>query len=142
MHSFSRRFCELTFFRRSAAIISGGLVCGTLAFCAEIHDAARDGYLLNVKALLKDNPSLVFSKDDLGNTPLHWATNTGHRDVAEFLISSKAPIDGRNLKDMTPLHYAALDGHKNVVEPLLANKAEVNARCTGGFTPLHLAADI
>ena len=38
---------------------------------AEIHEAARDGDLENVKALLKHYPDLVFSKDTYGLTPLH-----------------------------------------------------------------------
>jgi ankyrin repeat protein len=37
-----------------------------------------------VKVLLKDNPDLCFSKDSLG-TPLHWAADNGHKDVAELL---------------------------------------------------------
>ena len=42
------------------------LVWSSLAFCGEIHDAAKDGDLEKVKALLKDNPDLVNSKDNNG----------------------------------------------------------------------------
>ena len=44
-----------------------------------IHDAAEAGDLATVKALLKDNPDLVFSKDDSnsGGTPLHIAAFQG-----------------------------------------------------------------
>jgi ankyrin repeat protein len=39
--------------------------------------------LEKVKALIKDNPRLVFSEDETGRTPLHWAAVYGHKDVAE-----------------------------------------------------------
>ena len=42
------------------------LAWGSLAFCGEIHDAAKNGDLEKVKALIKANPDLVFSKDSFG----------------------------------------------------------------------------
>jgi hypothetical protein len=43
-----------------------GLALSSLAFCGEIHDAAKSGDLEKVKALLKDKRGLVFSKDNGG----------------------------------------------------------------------------
>jgi ankyrin repeat protein len=37
----------------------------------DLHEAAREDDLEKVKALLKDKPDLVFSKDNNGRTPLH-----------------------------------------------------------------------
>ena len=62
------------------------------------------GDLAKAKALLKDNPELVFSRATTGATRLHWADEIG----------------------MTPLHVAAQNGSKDVAELLLANKADVN----------------
>ena len=54
-------------------------------FCGAIHDAARTDDLGKIKALLKENPKLVSSKDDQGMTPLHWAAR---EDTAvAFLIA-------------------------------------------------------
>ena len=55
------------------AVTLVALVWSCLAFCGEIHDAAEDGDLEKVKALLKANPDLVNSKDTNGMTPLHFA---------------------------------------------------------------------
>ncbi len=45
-----------------------------------IHVAAMKGDLRKVEALLKDNPDLVFSKDNIGWTPLSYAeTDLGSR---------------------------------------------------------------
>ena len=84
---------------RRAAVTLVALValawCG-LAFCGEIHRASQDGDLEKVKALLKDNPDLVSSKDMLGDTPLHWAARHGHKEVAELLLASEADVDVRD----------------------------------------------
>jgi ankyrin repeat protein len=107
---------------------------------SSIHEAARNGELENVKALLQDNPDLVFSKDDKRNTPLHHAARRNKKDVAEFLLANKAEVNARADVNYTPLHQAAEQGHYEVATVLLANNAEVNARNNFGCTPLHSAA--
>jgi ankyrin repeat protein len=104
----------------------------------EIHDAARDGDLAKVKALLQHDPSLVFSKGDnyFGGTPLHLAAGNGHIEVAQLLLDFKAVIDAKNDNGYTPLYMAARSGHKDVVELLLANGADINAKDNKGQTPL------
>jgi len=54
--------------RRRAAVLLVALAWSSLAFCGEIHQAARIGDLAKVEALLKDNPDLVFAKDKGGDT--------------------------------------------------------------------------
>jgi ankyrin repeat protein len=70
---------------RLAGVTLVALASGSLAFGGDIHEAAQNGDLEKVKALLKDNPALVFSKGDKGVTPLHWAAIKGHKDVAALL---------------------------------------------------------
>ena len=106
---------------------------------SSIHEAAEDGNLEKVKALLKDNPRWVFRKDHEGRTPLHAAASKGHKDVAKLLMDYKSDVNAKKKYGYTPLHYAA-HGHKDVVELLLAKKADVNARDNIGYTPLHEAA--
>jgi ankyrin repeat protein len=104
----------------------------------EIHDAAAGGDLEKVKALLKDNPELVFTKDKDGSTPLHMAAALGHKAVTELLLANKAEVNAKNYQGIAPLHLAAVNNLKEVAELLLANKAEVNAKDNIGWTPLHL----
>src|ERR1017187_5732369 len=103
-----------------AAITFIALLCRP-AFCGEIHDAAKFGDLAKVKALLKDNPDLVFSKDDYGQTPLHYAAYFCQKDVAELLLAKKADVNAKENHDGTPLYAAATKGYKDMVELLLAN---------------------
>jgi ankyrin repeat protein len=74
--------------------------------------------LEKLKALLKGNPNLVFSKDTNGMTPLYWAAARGHKDVAELLLANKAEVNAKDNHGQTPLHVAAAEGHKDVVELL------------------------
>jgi len=94
-------------------ILSVALVWSNLAFCSEIRDAAMNGEVGKVKALLKDNPDLVFSKDYRGMTPLHLAALRGHMRVAELLLANKAEVDAKDDHMATPLHVAAFSGYRN-----------------------------
>lgn len=113
---------------------------GIVELLTPLHRTAADGDLGKVKELLKDNPDLVFTKDLIGQTPLHWAVRMGHKDVAELLLANQAEVGAKNNEGETPLHEAAGRGHRDVAELLLANKAEVNAKSLIRKTPLHCAA--
>src|SRR6516225_6857823 len=113
------------------------LAWSSLAFCDRIQGAARasdfampsvSGDLGKVKALLKDNPDLVFSKDDQGMTPLHWVAQLGCKDAAELLLASKAEVNAKNNDGWTPLLEAAFWGNRDVAELLLAHGADVNGK--------------
>jgi ankyrin repeat protein len=131
-----------TFHCRFVAVSLIALATSIAAFCGEIHDAARDGDLATVKALLKNRPELVSSKNNNSlNMPLHVAAQNGYKDMVELLLAYEADVNAKNRSGFEPLHLATQNGHKNVVELLLANKANVNARdFPAGMTPLHMAA--
>jgi ankyrin repeat protein len=116
------------------------LTWGIPAFCGEIHDATVRGDLQKIKALLKENPELVSSKNNNGFTPLHTAAEMGRKDVAELLLFIKADVNARGVTGQTPLHMAASRGQKDIAELLLAKGANVSAKDTHyGGTPLHWA---
>ncbi len=147
--SFFCRLCHSPI-ARLAAITLIVLAWSSLAFCGEIHEAAKSGDLAKVKALLKANPNLVFSIDNSGMPSLQaakmlriYAPWTPYpekqRGLADKIEASGMPFSGR-----TPLHYAADAGFKDVVALLLASKADVNAMVYGTIypdgAPLHMAA--
>lgn len=125
--------------RKLLAVMLVTLVWGALAFCDEIHDAAAAGDLEKVKALLKANPDLVFSKNIPGETPLHLAALFDHKDVAALLLTNKAEVNTKCNRGSTPLHYAAKNGYKDVVQLLLVNQATVNVKDNNDMTPLDWA---
>jgi tetratricopeptide (TPR) repeat protein len=75
-------------------------------FCGEIHDAVKAGDLAKVKALIKDNPKLVSSRDDFSKTPLHIAAQEGHKDVVELLLAKGAEVNAVDFFGFTPLYLA------------------------------------
>src|SRR5277367_3431489 len=96
----------------------------------------RDGDLEKAKALVNDNPSLVFGKNGNGSTPLHLAASKGLKDLVELLLANEADANAEDGSGDTPLHLAVMAGHRDVAELLLANKARVNVTNDRGKTPL------
>lgn len=139
-------FCHRHFhplIARCAAIMLAMLVAlawSGLAFCDEIHDAVAKGDLEKVKALLKDNPNLVASRDDEGHTPLRIAAAKGQKDMAELLLAKGAEVNAKDNDGYTALILAAREGNTDVAKLLLANKADVNTKADNGETPLIAAA--
>jgi ankyrin repeat protein len=76
----------------------------------------------------------------LGHPPLNHATASGHKDVAEYLISKGADINGIDQNGQTPLHAAAFWASKEICVLLISNDAKINTKDKFGFTPLHAAA--
>ena len=125
---------------RLATVVLVALALGSPACSGQILEAARNGDLETVKALISDNPDLVFSNDDYGNTSLHWAASWDHKDVVQLLLARNADVNARDNGGFTPLRLAALKGYKDVADLLLAHNADVNTKDYDGFTPLHSAA--
>jgi len=136
---------------RYSALLLVALALISLAGCSTtsaIDGACRHGDLIKVRALLKDQPGLVFSKDRFDSTPLAHAVAFDHKDVAELLLAQGADVNAKDSDGWTPLHCAANIGLKDMAELLLAHGADVNAVtitlylngvATGGATPLYLA---
>ena len=97
------------------------LAWSNVAFSGEIHDAARDGDVEKVKALLAADPALTLSTDASGATPLIWAATRDHKDVAELLLAGNADINAKINTGLTSWHFAVDRGYKDLVELLLAH---------------------
>src|SRR3989338_1251281 len=68
----------------------------------------------------------VNAKSNDGTTPLHFATLSGHKDIAELLISRGADINAMEKHGGTPLYFAAVWGNKDLAELLIAKGADAN----------------
>ena len=115
------------------------------AAVAEFVGAAH-GDLDTVKRMLRDNPALLNAVwEQFNETAIQAATQTGARDIAEFLIAQGAPVDictaamlgdekrvdamlqadpslarAKGSHDIPVLYFAALSGNDAIAENLLA----------------------
>ncbi len=111
------------------------------------NNEAKAEHTRTLTQWITDHPLLVFSKDESGATPLHWAAENGHTPVADYLINKGALVnaavtDGAFIS-FTPLTWTALNGHEEIAQLLIDNGALVNASITEdewkGYTPLHIS---
>src|SRR5215510_14084741 len=127
-------------------------------------DAAKNGDLGRVRAIVESNFLLASQRLSTGETPLMSALYRGHHDVVAALIDAGAEIDlfaaaatGRiqelrreltentvnthSYDGWTPLHLAAFFGHRDAALVLLDAGASVNAISENSLknTPLHAA---
>ena len=74
------------------------------------HSASRLGMLPKLRELVTADPSVVHARGGDGQTPLHYASTV---EVAEFLLSSGAEIDARDVDhESTPAQYMLRVEHK------------------------------
>jgi len=122
-----------------SVVLLFAMAWSNIAFCGEIHDAAKAGDLEKVKALLIANPDLVSSRDENGATALHGAALNGSKDVAEYLLANNADVNAKNNYGMTPLHVSVIFHHKDVASALVFHKADASIKDNDGDTAFTLA---
>lgn len=105
-----------------------------------IHGAAKEGDLAAVTALLTKDPKLVNTKDDIGRTPLHWASRGVHLEVIKYLVQKGAEMNTPDKNGIAALHSIASRGHTEAAAFLIQQGADINVRSAGNLTPLHYAA--
>ena len=64
---------------------------------------------VTVAKLLLVHGAVVGAKSDEGDTPLHFAVQTGNREIAELLLASNAKVNAKNRRGETPLGLARSD---------------------------------
>ncbi|MAF12431.1 hypothetical protein CMK11_18450, partial [Candidatus Poribacteria bacterium] len=110
-----------------------------------VFAAASFGLIDRVRAFVEVDASLVnASRPEGGYTPLHCAAETGHAEVARYLLANGADIHARNYWGFRPLHLATLSarggpsgpGHVEIAAMLLERGADPHALDDYDRTPL------
>lgn len=79
----------------------------------------------------------VESKDNFGNTLLHYAVKKGYDRIVKILLDFDANVNAANFLKRTPLHYATNDICKKSVQLLIKAGVDVNGVDKFGKTVLH-----
>jgi len=109
-----------------------------------LHAAAYSGNFEVVRILTEYDPVGINARDDIGFTPLHWASRGHHSkdgSVLRQLLEHGADINAQSQSGRTPLHWTSIDGALEVVRLLLEHGADVEAEDNYGKTALQVAAD-
>ena len=105
---------------------------------SELWEACVDRSISAMLSLI-DRGADIHSRDSYGKTPLHWACQKGHTDIALLLLDRGADIHCRDRSGNTPLLWACMNGLTDIALLLLDRGADINSRSSYGGTPLHYA---
>jgi serine/threonine-protein phosphatase 6 regulatory ankyrin repeat subunit B len=100
-----------------------------------LQELAHIGDLERIRLLLKSGVPADSWDNNSAITALQRVAISGHKDIAELLISHGAQI---NKGPNTPLYYAVENGHKDLVELLLAHGADLTVRNNWGTGKIAL----
>ena len=90
-----------------------------------IHQAASSRDMERIKYLLEKDPKLLNKLDSFKRTPLHWATDMGNRNIAEFLINRGADVNIKDKFGKTPLDYAIDNDYRNLASTMILSGAKI-----------------
>ncbi len=82
----------------------------------------------------------VNAQDELGRTPLFFASGWGRLEVARELLACGAKLEAKTKRGNTALHWASFWGHTALVRLLLDAGVQIEAKTNNGCTPLYLAS--
>lgn len=105
-----------------------------------LHIAAENNQPSVIIYFIFNEPLDIYSVDENGSTPLHWACYSGAVESVSYLISLKADINAIDNEKYTPLHLAASTNREKIVRLLLQNGVNKNLRNINGELPIDIAS--
>ena len=123
-----------------AILLLFALLVALPSFASDIYTASKEGDLVTVKKLLREDPGLLNAKDENHMTPLITAAIEGNLKVVKYLVSQGAEIDLGDRENTTPLQNAALSGQMKVVKYLLKKGADLQKIDDNGHNAVTWAA--
>ena len=105
-----------------------------------VADAARDGDLMRVRALIAQRANVNAPQGD-GMTALHWAAFNDDHAIADLLLAIGANMTVRTrVGAITPLWLAANNGSAAMIRRLITVDTDINVPTATGGTPLMAAS--
>ncbi len=104
-----------------------------------IVEAAKNGDLQTVKAILTQEPSKLNAADQDNYTALHWACMRAHWDLVKYLIEKGANLNMIGGDGGSPLNWAVHHDNVEIIKLMDEKGANLNTRNKWGMTELHTA---
>ena len=95
---------------------------------AMLGRVAAAGDTDRMRSLISEGLNINARDRQWGETPLHYAAESGHLDIMQVLLEAGADVNARTDHGGTALMSAALQGQAETVKILLDNGAGVNAK--------------
>eukprot|EP00746_Dinoflagellata_sp_MGD_P037136 gnl/MRDRNA2_/MRDRNA2_189148_c0_seq1.p1 gnl/MRDRNA2_/MRDRNA2_189148_c0~~gnl/MRDRNA2_/MRDRNA2_189148_c0_seq1.p1 ORF type:complete len:534 (-),score=105.05 gnl/MRDRNA2_/MRDRNA2_189148_c0_seq1:239-1840(-) len=112
----------------------------------DLLDAALDGRLEDVSALVEEGADPLKARDGRENTALHEAAVMGHVDVVQWLLQWQSPggIDpnAQGYDGRTALHRSSFHGNRDIVQLLLEHGADPRIKDRMGETAFDVASSV
>ena len=105
---------------------------------SSIFDVARNGSLMEIKALTKNNPDIINNLSKEGYSVLTLACYYSNNDVATYLIEHVKDVNSKSGYG-SALMAATVKKNTELVKLLLENNANPDAIDKNGSTALHFA---
>ncbi|MFN8393835.1 MAG: ankyrin repeat domain-containing protein [Bacteroidia bacterium] len=126
----------LDLLRKKRANIDAGDSDGKTPLMYALRNPGGETYALD---LLKRGANYR-SKDNLGNTAMHYAAYGGNREGLRMCAGGGIDINVRNVEGITPLHAAAVFSSIAVMEEIVGLGGDIHALDSVGMGILHYAA--
>ena len=119
-----------------------------ITFCFEESLLVAITNIIDIDGIVYEDMVLLFSQlttdinyqNEEGNTALMLASEGGHYQVDELLLSKDPDINIQNNNGVTALMFASCYGHHQVVELLLSKDPDINIQNNNGWTALMKAS--
>jgi len=110
----------------------------------KFYGTVEGGNLDEVKAVVKNDPSILTKKLETEGTALHMVALLSTLDILKFvvdeMVEKKLSISERDdVHGFTPLHYAVQEKNVDFVQYLVEHGAGISVKDKEGDTPLHFA---
>ncbi|MCP4602721.1 MAG: hypothetical protein GY847_19765 [Proteobacteria bacterium] len=102
--------------------------------------AIDSGQIALLDLLISHGADLGLAWNEYGSHPVYYAIKERKYDVAKYLVSIGAPIDGIFGGSFSPLFIATERGQMDIVSILIEKGADISVRDMYGATLLHEAA--
>ncbi|KAG6368303.1 hypothetical protein INS49_002508 [Diaporthe citri] len=84
--------------------------------------------------------SIINARNNMGNTPIHLATQHGQQACAAALLERGADLNAEGSFGLRVAHFATRDRYPDMLRYVLQRGADPNAVTRSGDTPAHFAA--